>query len=219
LQGHAGAPSTEHVAIAVGHPVQQGAGEARFPVAHALQLMPDALAPKGVHIAIAAVREYNRNHPQHPRRLRIAGKHYSDTSKDAYWQQVIEPQLSSDIEYAGFLQDAELNSFLAGATALLVPSTFPEPFGMVSLEALASGTPVIGLSVGATAEIIEDGVTGFIITSETEADRTSGIAHAISRISEISRQTCQQTVQGKFTLDRMIRQHADLYAGLVQASR
>src|SRR5690606_24948161 len=101
---------------------------------------------------------------QQPLKLKIAGRHYSDHGKDDYWQSVIQPELNDMIEYVGHIKSpVDKNVFLGNAKALLVPSTFEEPFGMVTIESLACGTPVIGLSSGATGEIIEHGVTGCII--------------------------------------------------------
>ena len=169
------------------------------------------IEPKGVHLAIEAVKLYNKKNPEKKTRLRIAGKHYSDSSKDKYWSEVVEPCLGEEVEYVGFLQGKELNDFLARARALVVPSTFSEPFGMVTLEALASATPVIGLSVGATSEIIENGKTGFIIMAEDEASRIGGIAEAMERVSEIDRRDCRRHFEQNFTLEKMIREHAELY--------
>jgi glycosyltransferase involved in cell wall biosynthesis len=172
------------------------------------------IEPKGVHIAIDAIKLYNKKHPHQKTKLKIAGKHYSDTSKDQYWSKIIEPELGKDIEYVGFLQGKPLNDFLSNAKALIVPSTFPEPFGMVSLEALASGTPVIGLSVGATAEIIEDNKTGFIISETDQSSRAAAIALALEKIPNINRHHCRTALETNFTLALMVENHANLYKKL-----
>src|SRR5690606_8357074 len=117
------------------------------------------IEPKGIHLAIEAVKHYNTVNDDHLK-LKIAGKHYSGHSKDTYWQEKIKPELGPDIEYVGYIKsDAEKQELLGNSKALLVPSTFDEPFGLVSIEALACGTPVIGLSAGATSEIIDHGKT------------------------------------------------------------
>jgi len=169
------------------------------------------IEPKGVHLAIEAVKLYNQKYPHQKTKLKIAGKHYSDASKDQYWSEIIEPSLGEEIEYVGFLQGKELNDFLAKSIALIVPSTFSEPFGMVSLEALASGTPVIGLTTGATSEIIEDGKTGFIVLVFNEKLIVVGIAGAMEKIYEIDRKVCREVIEEKFSLEKMIGKHADLY--------
>jgi len=169
------------------------------------------IEPKGVHLAIEAVRLHNQRHPDKKMKLKIAGKHYSDSSKDQYWEKCVKPELDEIIEYAGFIRGKPLNDFLKNARGLIVPSTFAEPFGMVSLEAFASGTPVVGLSVGATAEIVEDGVTGFIVRETEEESRISAIAAALEKIETIDRRACRAVVEKKFTLEKMAQNHAELY--------
>lgn len=177
------------------------------------------IEPKGVHLAITAVRSYNRTHPEKPLKLRIAGKHYAGHAKDAYWHERIEPQLQPGaIEYAGYLTGEEKIAFLANARALLVPSLFAEPFGMVSVEALACGTPIVGLDSGALPEVITDDVTGFIVTKrysvtgDLDETATAGaIAEALERISTISRRACREDAERRFTIERMCQEHRDLY--------
>jgi len=160
--------------------------------------------PKGVHYAIAAVKKYNET-AERPLKLKIAGKHYAGHSKDTYWQEVIEPQLGEEIEYVGHIADHKAkNDFLAGAKALIVPSTFSEPFGMVTIEALACGTPVIGTPNGATPEIIRDGETGFVV----EPDK---IVNALAEIDAINRATCRNDAETRFTLERMAADHLTIY--------
>lgn len=154
--------------------------------------------PKGVHLAIEAARRAGV-------KLKIAGKHYADSGKDSYWSEVIEPSLGGDIEYVGYLRGEEKKEFLRRAKALIVPSVFSEPFGMVTIEALASGTPVIGSGSGATPEIIKDGVNGFIV------DGVDGIMEAMGRVNEIDRRKCRESFEERFTLERMVCEHAELY--------
>jgi glycosyltransferase involved in cell wall biosynthesis len=164
--------------------------------------------PKGVHHAIAAVKKYNET-AEKPLKLKIAGKHYTGHSKDSYWQNVIQPELDDTVEYVGHIADhGGKQAFLADAKALIVPSIFNEPFGMVTIEALACGTPVIGSPRGATPEIIKDGVTGFVVEPE-------GIAVAIAKISSIDRHACRADVEERFTLERMARRHIDAYQSLI----
>ncbi len=164
--------------------------------------------PKGVHHAIAAVKKYNET-AQKPLKLKIAGKHYTGHSKDSYWQNIIQPELDDMIEYVGHIADHDAKqAFLAGAKALIVPSTFDEPFGMVTIEALACGTPVIGSSRGATPEIINDGVTGFVAEPGTIAD-------AITKMDSIDRHACRADVEERFTLERMAHGHIDAYQSLI----
>jgi glycosyltransferase involved in cell wall biosynthesis len=163
--------------------------------------------PKGVHHAITAVKTYNET-ASRPLKLKIAGKHYSGHSKDTYWKDVIEPELGGDIEYIGHIADHEQkNEFLAGAKALIVPSTFSEPFGMVTIEALACGTPVIGSSNGATPELVEDDHTGYVTDAE-------GISEALAKIDLINRNTCRQEAEERFTISRMATEHLKVYSRL-----
>jgi glycosyltransferase involved in cell wall biosynthesis len=174
------------------------------------------IEPKGVHLAIAAVREYNKT-ASAPLQLRIAGKHYSGT-KDTYWQEHIAPQIDGNtIIYEGFVGDtAAKAAFLGNAEALLVPSLFAEPFGMVAIEALACGTPVICLASGALPEIIQDGTTGYVVSRDTDDTATAkGIAAAIAKRSRISRAACRNDFTARFTSDRMCRDYQAIYRKLI----
>jgi len=175
------------------------------------------IEPKGVHLAISAVKQYNEQHPEHPYQLKIAGKHYSGHGKDSYWQKQIEPELTDPaIEYIGFVRGPEKQDLLANASALLAPSKFDEPFGMVLIEALASGTPIIGLDSGAMPEIIKPHKTGFVVPKEsTDAQTASGLSRAIADIPTIRRTDCRADFEAHFTLDRMCREHLEVYKKLV----
>ena len=112
---------------------------------------------KGVHHAIAAVKEHNQRTGEKVG-LKIAGKHYA--GHDDYFENMIEPELGNGIEYVGHLKTkSEVQDLLGNARGVLMPSVFSEPFGIVATEALACGTPVIGLESGALPEIIETGQT------------------------------------------------------------
>jgi glycosyltransferase involved in cell wall biosynthesis len=172
------------------------------------------IEPKGVHLAIQAVKLYNTQNPNNKIVLKIAGKHYSDHEKNSYWEAKIQPELGEHIQYVGHLKGKNLKNHIAKARALLVPSTFEEPFGMVTIEALASGTPVIGLSAGATKEIIKNGETGFIIRATSEQGRISGLSQALTKINQISRPACRASAEHNFTIQKMSQSHADLYKRL-----
>lgn len=160
------------------------------------------IEPKGLHIAIAAAKKANV-------RLKIAGKHYAGV-KDAYWQRQIEPALGRGVEYVGFLRtDAERQEFLGNARALLVPSMFEEPFGMVLIESLACATPVIGLDSGAIPEVITDGITGYVVSKINAVD---GMAEAITKLSAIDHHTCRAVFEQRFTLERMCAEHLAAYS-------
>jgi glycosyltransferase involved in cell wall biosynthesis len=188
---------------------------------------------KGVHLAIAAVREHNRLRAANglsPIPLKIVGKHYAEASNDTFWQKRIEQELGGDIEYLGHYGEIESKSrFLGNARAVLVPSVFEEPFGMVLIEALASGVPVIGLDSGAIGEVVRDGETGFVVPKvmrsvtnakgqlEAQIDeiRTiTGLVTALGRVDEIDRRACRRDFEARFTLGRMVRDHLALYESL-----
>jgi glycosyltransferase involved in cell wall biosynthesis len=174
------------------------------------------IKPKGIDLAIKAVRKYNET-TKTPLKLKIAGKHYADLSDDNYWQTEIEPELDNLIEYVGFISDTKQKSeFLGNAKALIIPSTFEEPFGMVMIEALASGTPIIGLDSGAIPEIITT-KTG-ILAHKTATDEitANNLCQAIQQIGNINRATCRQDFEDRFTLDRMCQKHAEVYYKLTK---
>lgn len=181
------------------------------------------IEPKGVHLAIQAIQLYNTAHPATPLTLRIAGKHYSDHGKDSYWQEQIAPCIDDKtVQYMGHIKTAtEKREFLANARGLLVPSLFAEPFGMVSIEALACGTPVIALDSGALPEVIEQGKTGFIVPKQFVADTidtdttAQQIAAAIEQLPMIDRSTCRQAYRTRFTAKRMCQEHLAIYRSLL----
>jgi glycosyltransferase involved in cell wall biosynthesis len=201
------------------------------------------IEPKGVHLAIAAVRAYNQTAEQ-PLKLRIAGKHYGSSEKKSYWDARIQPELDETIAYAGFIDSPDAKrDFLCGAAALIVPSVFDEPFGMVAIEAMACGTPVIALNSGALPEIIEQGKTGFVAekvyttnipstASVTPAktltpkkiilNETKTIANlqiALQKWPEINRQTCRTTYESHFTAETMCQQYAIIYNHLLRNTK
>lgn len=170
------------------------------------------IEPKGVHLAIEAAKQTGI-------KLKIAGKHYTGFNKDSYWTDVIKPQIDNDrIEYVGFARDDGAKQQLLGnAQALLVPSLWEEPFGMVMIEALACGTPIVGLSSGAIPELIEDGVNGYVIEKNFEGESldqnttSNALASALDKINKIDRQVCRDYFEKHFTLTRMIREHETVY--------
>jgi len=182
------------------------------------------IQPKGLHLAIQAVKQYNARAAR-PLKLKIAGKHYAGHKKDIYWQTFILPQLDDEhIEYVGFV-GPEKREFLGNARALIVPSLFDEPFGMVSIEALACGTPVIALDSGALPEVIQDGQTGFVVKKATsgsgdlgDAATAQALAAALEKIDGISRQACRADYGARFTATRMCAEHLAIYRGLAASS-
>jgi glycosyltransferase involved in cell wall biosynthesis len=142
--------------------------------------------------------------------LKIAAKIYPDES--GYFHQVIEPLLreSKDwVEFIGEVGGPEKDDFLGNAYALLFPIDWPEPFGLVMIEALACGTPVIAWRNGSVPEVIDDGVTGFIVECEDEA------VEVLSGVSRLSRQRCRRVFDERFDAARMAQNYLDVYGRLV----
>lgn len=174
------------------------------------------IEPKGVHLAITAVKQYNKTHST-KLKLKIAGKHYTDHKGNSYWKSHVEPQLDESIEYVGFIDnDKDKGDFLGNAQALVIPSLFEEPFGMVMIEALACGTPIIGLNSGAIPEVISNNKNGILVSKrKTEAQTTEGLTNAIEQILNIDRKTCRTDFERRFSLDRMSEDHLNAYQSLL----
>ncbi len=172
--------------------------------------------PKGLHLAIAAVNQYNQDN-QTNLKLKIAGKHYSGHAKDTYWREQIEPQLDNNIEYLGHINSDEAKQELLGnAKALIVPSTFEEPFGMVMIESLACGTPVIGLKSGAIPEVIAHKETGLLVDKADDETTIHNLAEAIVWIDTIDRKVCRTSFEARFAAKKMAADHLCLYEKLVK---
>lgn len=140
--------------------------------------------------------------------LRIAAK--VDPADRDYYLQRIEPLLDHPlVEYVGEITDAEKNDFLGEAYALLAPFDWPEPFGLVFIESLACGTPVLAYRRGAAPEIIDDGTTGFV------CDHLNDLAAAVMRVPLLDRRRCRLAFETRFTVERMVRDYLDVYTQLV----
>jgi glycosyltransferase involved in cell wall biosynthesis len=125
-----------------------------------------------------------------------------------YFEAEVKPLLSDTVQYVGEVGAQRKRELLGSARALLNPIQWPEPFGLVMIEALASGTPVVTTRWGAAPEIVDDGVTGFLCDSVDE------LADALGRLDEIDRTACRKVVEGHFSTERMVREHLDLYERL-----
>jgi glycosyltransferase involved in cell wall biosynthesis len=140
--------------------------------------------------------------------LRIAAK--VDPADRDYFRERIEPLLDHPlIEYLGEITDAEKNDFLGGACALLAPFDWPEPFGLVFIEALACGTPVLAYRRGSVPEIIDDGITGYI------CKRMSELTAATKQVSLLDRRRCREVFEARFTVDRMVQDYLNVYEQIV----
>jgi glycosyltransferase involved in cell wall biosynthesis len=113
------------------------------------------------------------------------------------------------VEYVGEIGDKDKSAFLSGAIALLVPIDWPEPFGLVMIEAMACGTPVIAFNRGSVPEIIDEGVTGFIVEDE------AGAIGAVDRLGELSRAEIRKQFERRFTARRMALDYLAVYRSLM----
>lgn len=136
--------------------------------------------------------------------LRIAAK--VDRADADYYEEVIRPLLGQPgVEFLGEIGEQEKRTFLGRARALLFPIDWPEPFGLVLIEAIACGTPVIAFRRGSVPEVLDHGETGFICSTVEEA------VEAVGRLPEISRQGCRRVFERRFTAARMARDYVDIY--------
>jgi glycosyltransferase involved in cell wall biosynthesis len=144
--------------------------------------------------------------------LRIAAK--VGAMDQEYFQTTIKPLLSHPlIDYVGEITDAEKHDFLGHALALICPYDWPEPFGLVLIEALASGTPVLAYRRGSIPEIIDDFSTGFI------CEGLDAMTTAIKGISEIDRQQCRRSFEERFTVERMVQDYLRVYEHAIYVAR
>jgi glycosyltransferase involved in cell wall biosynthesis len=143
--------------------------------------------------------------------LKIAAK--IDRADKDYFDSVIAPLLNDSlVEFIGEIGDTEKGEFLGNAHALLFPIDWPEPFGLVMIEAMACGTPVVAYRGGAVSELVESGDTGFVV--ETMADAVE----AVRRVGELSRKRCREVFEQRFTAARMARDYVHQFERLIARS-
>jgi glycosyltransferase involved in cell wall biosynthesis len=139
--------------------------------------------------------------------LKIAAK--VDAADANYFNDKIEPLLHDPlIEFIGEIGDAQKSNFLGGADALLFPIDWPEPFGLVMIEAMGCGTPVVAWRCGSTPEVIEPGVTGFLVSSDEEADQ------AVLAARQLDRAAVRRRFDLRYSASAMARRYVDLYETL-----
>ncbi len=140
--------------------------------------------------------------------VRIAAK--IPRGERRYYTERIEPQVDGDrVRIVGEVNDSAKQEFLGNAAALLFPIDWPEPFGLVMIEAMACGTPVIAFRRGSVPEIVDDGVTGFIVDDEDAA------IEAVGRLPQLDRREVRRQFERRFTSARMARDYVRLYERLV----
>ena len=144
-------------------------------------------------------------------RLRIAAK--TDAADRDYMEHVIRPILgNSSAEFIGEIGESEKKDFLANAYALLFPIDWPEPFGLVIIEAMACGTPIIAYRCGSVPELIEEGVTGYIV------DDIEGALEALGKIPAFDRRRCRRAFEERFSASRMAQDYLNVYRRVIKAS-
>ncbi len=187
--------------------IHHGVDASRFPIGdgrggYALflgRMSPD----KGVHIAARVARAAGMP-------LRIAAK-MSEAAERQYFAERVEPLLGAGVDYVGEVGEADKLQLLAGATCLLNPIAWPEPFGMVMIEALATGTPVVATPRGAAPEIVTDGVTGYLAADE------EALVAALGKVAALDRRACRRAVEEHFSAERMVAEHVAVYEAVAGA--
>jgi glycosyltransferase involved in cell wall biosynthesis len=140
--------------------------------------------------------------------LKMAAK-VDDVDRE-YFERKIKPMLEGDgVEFIGEIGEKQKQEFLGNATALLFPIDWPEPFGLVMIEAMACGTPVLAFNEGSVPEVIDDGVTGVIVNSVPEA------LQAFPELMSLDRKTVRRVFEERFTVKRMAEDYVALYRGLI----
>ena len=141
--------------------------------------------------------------------LKMAAK--VDAADKIYWEETIRPMVEANplIEFIGEIGDHQKSAFLGGAEALLFPIDWPEPFGLVMIEAMACGTPVVAFRCGSTPEVIEDGATGFLVDTLEQAVAAAG------RADHLDRAAIRDRFELRFSATAMARRYLDVYGDLL----
>ncbi|MCK5085412.1 glycosyltransferase family 4 protein, partial [Candidatus Parcubacteria bacterium] len=140
-------------------------------------------------------------------KIKIAGNIWGN----GFYNEKVKPYLKKgEIENVGLLREDQLSDFLGGAKALLFPIRWEEPFGLVMIEAMACGVPVIAFNRGSAPEVIKHGKTGFIVENEEE------MIEAIKNIDKIDREDCRKHIEGNFTVGKMVDGYEDVYGKILK---
>ena len=183
-------------------PVGDGAGDDRGPyVAFLGRMSPEKGARRAALAAHAA-----------GMRLLIAAKMREPLEHQFFVEQV-KPLLDDRIEYIGEVGHDDKVRLLGGATALVNPIRWPEPFGLVMIESLACGTPVLAFDEGSAPELIDHGTTGFVCRD------TEDLAHRLSETSALDRAKCRRSAEDRFSTERMVAAHLQLFETVLAERR
>ena len=165
------------------------------------RVSPEKRVDRAIEIAIAC-----------GTRLRVGAK--VDAADQAYFEQHVRWLLAHPlVEFVGEIGQDEKNEFIGNARALLFPIDWPEPFGLVMIESLACGTPVIAYRCGSVPEVLQHGVTGFVVDNQAQA------IDAARRIDCIDRRRCRRYFEKHFTSATMTSRYLELYRALIDAQR
>lgn len=163
------------------------------------RISPEKRLERAIKIAVGARRP-----------LKVAAK--LDLKDQKYFETVIKPLLKSPyVDFIGEISEDEKGELLGNAAALLFPIDWPEPFGLVMIEALACGTPVIAYPMGSVPEVLRDGETGFLVQSLEEGVR------AVARLPAISRRRCRRAFEQRFSVSRMAQDYMRIYRKIVKS--
>ena len=163
------------------------------------RLNPD----KGAHLAIEVARRLGI-------RLLMAGK-VNEPIERRFYEQVIQPLLGPDVQYLGEVGNETKAALLAGARMVLFPITWPEPFGLVMVEAAAAGTPVVAFRNGSSPEVVVDGRSGFVV------DTLEEMVEAARRIDKIDPAECRAVALERFDVPRMVSEYEEAYVRFLEA--
>ena len=154
-------------------------------------------ADKGVHLAVQTARRLGR-------RLRVIGK-MAEPAEIEYFESKVKPLLTDDIEILGETSGAEKLDLYTRAACTLMPIQWPEPFGLVMVESMACGTPVVAWRNGSVPEIVEDGVTGFV------RDDLDSFVEAVGKVDQIQPRECRRKVEERFSKEAMVDGYEQVY--------
>jgi len=171
---------------------------------------------KGIDLAIETAKLANIP-------IKIATSSMSENKNIPYYRDFVEPLLENSlVSTTGFMGEDGKDEFLTNASCLLFPIQWEEPFGMVMIEAMACGTPVVAYNRGSVSEIVRDGVTGFVIDQDGE-DRpgkeswiikkkgVEGLVEAVKRIGQIDRKNCRRHIEENFSVEKMVQGYERVY--------
>ena len=153
---------------------------------------------KGPHLAAEVARRLGR-------RLIMAGKMQEPPERE-FFEAEVKPRLDGNMEFVGEIEEQEKQSLYANAFCTLMPIQWAEPFGLVMVESLACGTPVVALRAGAAAEIVDDGVTGYVV------DDVDAMVEAVGRVDSLDRRACREAVEKRFSTEAMLDGYEEVYA-------